>query len=178
MPVLDISSAKLKDGLLVLEVPVSQTFQWLDGFKPGKYDIKPHKEKRSKDANAYMWTMCGKIAQRLGGKYTKEEVYQRAIKAVGIYKVFPDLKPSLAGTLETAWHNLGVGWVTESDYEQDGVHRWVRAYYGSSSYNTKQMSRLIDYVVEDARSMGIPTEPEENIQSLLREWEEHEQRIR
>lgn len=178
MATLDIASASLKDGLLVLEVPIPQAFQWLEEFKPGKYDIATHREKRSKDANSFLWVMCGKIAERLGSKYTKEDVYQRAIKAVGIYKVFPDLKPSLASTLETAWNNLGVGWVTESDYEQDGEHRWVRAYYGSSTYNTKQMSRLIDYVVEDAKAMGIATEPEEKIQSLLREWEEYGKRVR
>lgn len=178
MATLDIASASLKDGLLVLEIPIPQAFQWLDGFKPGKYDIAPHKEKRSKNANSYMWVLCEKIAQKLGGKYTKEEVYRRAIKAVGIYRVYPDMKPSLANTLEAAWQNLGVGWVTESDYEQDGEHRWVRTYYGSSSYNTKQMTRLLDYIIEDAKSVGVAVEPEEKIQSLLREWEEYGKRVR
>ena len=160
MATLDITSASLKDGLLVLEIPIPQAFQWLDGFKPGKYDIAPHKEKRSKNANSDMWVLCDKIAQKLGGKYTKEEVYRRAIKAVGIYRLYPDLKPSLANTLEAAWQNLGVGWVTESDYEQDGEHRWV------------------DYIIEDAKSMGVSVEPEEKIQSLLREWEEYGKRVR
>ena len=168
----------MKDGLLVLDVPAPQAFQWLDSFKEGKYDIEPHKEKRSKDANAYMWVLCEKIADKLGGKYSKEEIYRRAIKAVGIYKVFSDMKPSQASTLVTAWQNLGIGWVAEKDFEHDGENQWVRAYYGSSVYNTKQMSRLIDYLIEDARSMGIPVEPEEKIKSLLQEWEKHEKRIR
>ena len=178
MPQIDVLSATMKNGLLELEVPIPQAFQWLEEFKPGKYEISRYVEKRSKNANAYCWVLCDGIASKLGGKYSKEDVYRRAIQAVGIYKLFEEMKPDQAATLETAWHKLGAGWVTQSDWEPDGETKWVRAYYGSSVYNKKQMGRLLDYIVEDARSVGVPVEPKEKIESLLREWEEYEKRVR
>lgn len=164
--------------MLVLDIPIPQAYQWLESFKPGRYEITPYSEPRSKNVNSYMWVLCDKIAQKLGGIMTKEDVYRRAVQSVGIYKLFEYMKPDQAATLEKAWQKLGTGWLTQSDWEQDGETMWVRAYYGSSVYNRKQMSRLVDYIVEDARSIGVPTEPEEKIKSLLQEWEEHEKRVR
>ena len=178
MAPLDITSAKLNDGFLTIEVPIHQAFQWLNGFKPGKYTIEPYVERRSSNANSYCWVLCDKIAQKLGGSQTKEEVYQRAVHAVGIYKEFTGMEPDQAKTLQAAWNKLGIGWITEDGWEQDGERQFVRAYYGSSVYNRKQMARLLDYITEDARSVGVPIESEEKIQSLLREWEEHEKRLR
>ena len=175
---LEIKSASLKDGLLALEIPVPQAFQWLGEFKPGKFEITPYIEKRSRNANSYAWVLCEKIAQKLGGSQTKEDVYRRAIHAVGIYKEFSNMQPDQAKTLESAWSRLGIGWVTETDWEQDGETKVVRAYYGSSVYNRRQMARLIDFITEDARAVGVQTESEEKIQSLLREWEKNEKRVR
>ena len=178
MPPLEIKSAGMKDGLLVLDIPIPQAIQWLETFKAGRYEIKPYSEPRSRNANSYCWLLCDKIASKLGGSYTKEDIYRRAVKDVGIYKLFEGLKPDQAATLAAGWQKIGIGWVAETDWEQDGETQWVRAYYGSSVYNRKQMSRLIDYIVEDAKSIGVPTDPTEKIESLLREWEEHEKRLR
>ena len=46
----------------------------------------------------------------------------------------------------------------------------VRAYYGSSTYNTRQMSRIIDAAVEEAKGMGIETLRPEEIARLKEEW--------
>ena len=52
----------------------------------------------------------------------------------------------------------------------------MNLYYGSSSFNTKQMSRLIDGVVQDCKACGIETKPQQEIDSLLKEWEEEHKR--
>lgn len=46
----------------------------------------------------------------------------------------------------------------------------INAYYGSSSFNSKQMSRLINDVVEDCKVYGIETKTPEEIKSLLESW--------
>lgn len=167
---LEISKAELREGRLVLTLPVWQGMQFINGFKPGVYDILPHKEKRSKDANALCWALCTQIAEALRAE--KEQIYRDAITQMTVYKDFT-LTESEAETFETAWHKLGTGWVTEQvDYDADGEHVIIRAYYGSSTYNTKQMSRLIDILMEDAKAVGIITPEEERIRSLLREWED------
>ena len=137
-------------------------------------EIKRHRRKRSLDANAYCWVLCEKIADRLADedvKNTKEEVYRAAIREVGVYKDFRDLSPGDAKTLRAAWGMLGTGWVTEQvDFSGDGERVTIRCYYGSSRYNTKQMSRLIDNLVEDCRALGIPTETPEQLEKIKSLW--------
>ena len=104
-------------------------------------------------------------------KQTKEEVYRAAIREIGIFKDFLNLSPDDAKTLRTAWGMLGTGWVTEQvDFSQDGEKVTIRCYYGSARYNTKQMSRLIDNLVEDCKALGIPTETPEQIEQIKSLW--------
>ena len=137
-------------------------------------EIKRHRWKRSNDANSYCWVLCQKIADKLiddDAKNTKEKVYRAAIREIGVFKDFNNLSLSEAKTLRTAWGKLGTGWVTEQvDYTQNGENVMVRCYYGSSQYNTKQMSRLIDNLVDDCKALGIPTETPEQIEQIKSLW--------
>ena len=131
--------------------------------------IKPYRKKRSLNANAYMWVLCGKLAEAMNRPV--DEIYRHAIKAVGIYKDFPPLPISEAGTLQTAWKSLGEGWIAEQlDYDEDGESVIIRCWYGSSVYNTKQMSRLLDYIIEDCRALGIETLTPEQLAAMKAEW--------
>ena len=173
MQPLDITEAKLKDGGLFITAPVWQTVRWLKEFQPGKYDLIPHKEKRSNDANRYCWALCRDIAEALRDGTSDEDVYRDAIKAVGIARDFPYMTPENAETLMTAWRKLGIGWQAEIlDWEQDREHQIVRCWYGSSVYNTKQMARLIDRLTQDAQAVGVETLEEQSLAALLEDWEE------
>ena len=71
----------------------------------------------------------------------------------------------------TAWGRQGIGWLSEQvDYEPDGEHIVIRCYYGSSVYNSRQMARLIDWLVDEAKGLGLETKPQEYVNSLLEEW--------
>lgn len=137
-------------------------------------EIKKHRNKRSNDANSYCWALCEKTADKLSDedvKNTKETVYRKAIREVGIYKDFCKLSLDDAKTLRTAWGMLGTGWITEQvDYSRDGERVTLRCYYGSSRYNTKQMSRLIDNLVEECKTLGIPTDTPEQIEQIKSLW--------
>lgn len=141
---------------------------------PGKkYEVtvKEYRKKRSLDANAFCWELCTKLAERIQG-HTKEDVYREAIRQIGIYKDFSGLSPDDAKTLRTAWEMLGTGWITEQvDYMPDGENVVIRCYYGSSTYNTKQMSRLIDHLIQDCKSLGIETRQPEEVESILKQWD-------
>ena len=140
-------------------------------MEPGKtYDIeiKKHREKRSLDANAYAWVLLDKLADAL--KTTKKELYIRYIKEIGVYKDFC-LTEEESKTFCVAWSMLGTGWPTEKvDYTQDGEKVVIRAYYGSSTYNTRQMSRLIDSIVEDCKEQGIETLTPFELDALKERW--------
>ena len=46
----------------------------------------------------------------------------------------------------------------------------VTVYYGSSVYDTKQMSTLIDNIVQDCKAMGIETLPPEKLKMMITAW--------
>ena len=130
--------------------------------------VKQHREKRSRDANNYCWVLLDKLASVL--RTTKEELYIGYVRGIGPHKDFT-LTQDEARTFRSAWERLGTGWPTEQvDFDRDGDRVVVRAYYGSSTYNTKQMSRLIDSIVEDCRSVGIETLTERELSLLKEAW--------
>lgn len=140
--------------------------------KTKKYELKEYREKRSKDANSYCWVLCDKIAQEMskdGTVFVKEDIYKDAIKNVGVFipfiveeKAFDDFK--------RIWEAQGLGYQVQETAKKDKCIR-VNCYYGSSSYNTKEMSRLIELLVQEAKQLGIETKPQEEIKSLLESWE-------
>jgi len=131
-------------------------------------ELKPHYEKRSLDANAYFWRLCDEIARAVGN--TKDYVYREAIKSVG---PFTDLYvPSVdAHRVSKAWEKNGLGWFTEF-METRGDYVTMRAYHGSSTYNTVEMSRLIDEIVHDAKELGIETKTPDEIAQMVSLWGE------
>lgn len=145
-------------------------FESLDLSKAYDIEIKVHRKKRSLDANAYAWVLLDKLSAALQCK--KEELYIEYIKYVGVFKDFC-LTEEEAKTFRTAWSMLGTGWPTEQvDYAPDGERLVIRAYYGSSTYNTKQMSRLIDAIVEDCKEVGIETLTPQELDAMKSRWGE------
>lgn len=131
-------------------------------------EIKQHREKRSLDANNYLWALLNKLADVL--HTTKEELYIQKIREIGMFKDFR-LTEDEAKTFRVAWEKLGTGWPTEQvDYDKDRERLVIRAYYGSSTYNTKNMSRLLDSVIEDCKEQGIETLPPDKLALMKEEW--------
>lgn len=160
-------------GVLMLQVPSEQTGDFLSGFSPGEYDIKPTKKKRSLSANGYLWALCDQIARKLsipGDVVTKEEIYKRSIISVGKYTPMP-IKEEAVEDFRKIWQSNGTGWVLEvvDDSKLEG-YKFCRAYHGSSTYDVKDFSKLLDFVIQDAKSIGIETMQEEDLKSLLETW--------
>lgn len=156
---------------LMLRVPSTAKAQSIcEQYENGKYvaELKEHRKKRSMNANNYFWQLVDQIAERLGRE--KEELYLEYVKRVGPFKDFT-LSEDEAKTFRVAWSMLGTGWPTEQvDYSPSGREVIVRAYYGSSQYNTRQMSRLIDMAVEDAKDLGIEVLTPMELDRLKGEW--------
>ena len=132
-------------------------------------EIQQHCKRRSLDANAYLWVLAQKIAEAIGS--TKEEVYQKTVREVGQFEILPIREEAVETWIER-WGSRGLGWFAEvmDDSKLDGYKR-VISYYGSSVYDTREMSILIDALVQEARELGIETMPEAELQSLINQWE-------
>lgn len=131
------------------------------------YNIKEHKEKRSLNANSYCWVLLGKIADALGT--TKEEVYREYIKDKGIYRIIT-MNSEAVPTFKKVWEEKGLGWICETSETNIAGLTDVVAYYGTSSYNTKQMANFIDYVVEEAKVLNIETLTPTQLFELKNSW--------
>ena len=131
---------------------------------PVDLGLKKWRKPRSKDANAYMWSLLDKLADAL--HRDREGLYREYVKEYGIYKDFA-LTDGEAATFRHMWESNGTGWPTERlDFTPDGERIVIRAYYGSSTYNTKQMSRLIDAIVTDCKELGIETLPPDELRRM------------
>lgn len=95
------------------------------------------------------------------------EDYKRRVKELGIFKQFKIMTQDVK-TFEKIWTDRGIAWFCEI---VDTEFKIINAYYGSSSYNSKQMSRLIDNLVQDCKAVRIETKPQAEIDSLLKQWD-------
>ena len=48
----------------------------------------------------------------------------------------------------------------------------VILYYGSSTYDSKQMARLIDNIIQDCKAVGIETATPAEIDAMKARWED------
>ena len=144
---------------LCLRVKVPQAARrFVNESKGKKYIAKLtewHK-KRSLDANAYLWVLCQKIAERVKN-ITKEQVYKSAVREVGQFEILP-IREDATHEFIRKWQGRGTGWIAEIQDESKlpGYLR-VIAYYGSSVYDTREMSVLLDYIIDEAQNLGIET---------------------
>lgn len=145
------------------------TFDALYG-KDVDVEIKKHNPKRSKTANDFCWALCTDIGKAIVPPVPKEMVYRRAIRDVGEYEPLP-IKEEAVETFQRRWSSKGIGWFAEVvDDSKIPGYKLVFAYYGSSTYDTASMARLLDYLVQDAMNMSlkIPTSKEQ--EEMLKEW--------
>ena len=130
--------------------------------------LKEYRKKRSLDANAYCWVLIDKIASALG--QTKETVYREAIRSIGGNSETVCVKEEAANAIRQSWERNGMGWITDSVPSKLPGCVNVVLYFGSSTYNTKQMSDLINAVVQDAQALGIETLTPDKLALLKEGW--------
>lgn len=164
-----IESVAYERGKLTLETPdIRAAMRFAYTFKAGDYEIAKSRKRRSLDANAYAWALMDKLSQATG--LPKAEVYRNTIRDIGGVSETVCVPSEGAPQLCRGWEHNGLGWQAETTSSKISGCTNVILYYGSSAYDTKQMSRLIDRLVEDCRALEIETKPEEEIKSLLEAW--------
>lgn len=164
-----IESACYVDGELRLKTADPSARKFVYQFKAGDYDIVKDKRRRSLDANALAWKLIHDIAGEIG--ISPDEVYRDAVRNIGgvsdVICIQEKAKDSFIRVF-TSGH-LGRQ-VEEMPSKLDGCVTLVCT-YGSSDYDTKQMSQFIDNLLQDCAALGIPTPEEQRINSLLEEWD-------
>ena len=134
---------------------VSALLETLAEGKEYVLTLKEKPRKRSLDQNAYFWKYCGVLAAKL--RLPPEEVYQHLIQSVGDNYEVVCVKSEAAGSLIKGWKRGGLGWIAEEMPSKLPGCTNVVLYYGSSTYDTKQMNRLIELLIAECKAQEIDT---------------------
>ena len=140
-------------------------------------EAKKHREKRSLNANSYCWVLCDKIAKELckdGTVVTKEKIYQDSILQIGTFEPMI-VQEKAFENFKRIWEKQGLGFLVQEVSRKNKCVK-VHCYYGSSTYDSKEMSLLIDLLVGLATSLSIETKPQSEIDSLLRSWDNEQKK--
>ena len=130
-------------------------------------EIKEHREKRSLDANAYYWKLCGELAKALN--MPDEDIYRRHIKEMSNYEVLCMQEDALA-EFTRKWTSNHLGRSVETKESKIPGCVTVKAYYGSSDFSKSEMSRLIDNCIQDCKAVGVETMTPAQLAGLVDEW--------
>ena len=165
-----IDAVRVAGNELVLQSPdFAEIRRFAYNFKAGNYEIERKRKKRSNDANAYLFVLADKLAEKLN--IPKEEIYRNCIKEIGGVSEVVCVKNEAVEKLCDGWKRNGLGWQTDTMPSKIKGCTNVVLYYGSSTYNTEQMSRLIENIVEDCKIQGIETRTPQEIADMLSLWE-------
>lgn len=168
MEELKFTEARIEDGWLCLKVEnLAMARKFVAALQTGKMylaRIGLFREQRSKNANSLFWKACDTIAQAL--QTTKDEIYLNLLRDYGVhtYAVIPDRAYEKFKNEYKICEPVGPVLVNGKAGLQ------VRCYYGSHTYNTKQMSRLIDGALAELNDLGIDFSSPEEIARMKEEW--------
>lgn len=131
-----------------------------------EYDIKIVKKanKRSLSANSYLWSLLQQLATKLNT--SKEELYKEYITKYGDFQLLQIANDGIELFVK-GWEKDRLGNICEiARPSKNKGYSVIRAYIGSSDYDSKQMSRLLDQVVEDCKEQEIETLDDMEVKAL------------
>ena len=129
------------------------------------WDISEHREKRSKNANALLWKCLGDIAEAL--KADKWDIYLQMLKRYGKY-TYICVKPSMVEAVKKQWRECEE--LGEIDINGSKAVQML-CYFGSSTFDSKEFSTLLDGVISEMKEMELPTPDNKEIERILEQWE-------
>ena len=127
-------------------------------------EVKPFRQHRSLNANAYAWLIIGKIADVL--RAGKDEIYFRLLKRYGQSELISVLSHVPIGNYIKYYEEAGESKLNGKDFTH------YRVYKGSSEFDSREMSIFIDGVVSEAKELGIQTETPNQIAEMKARWGE------
>lgn len=144
--------------------------QEIEKYKNSKLCIKVQKyrKKRSLDANAYLWVLCSKLA--IVHETSKDEIYEEMLQKYG--ELYQDdegnyIVITLRADIDTS--KIDGHWKYYKT-SADGKFKSYLMIKGTSQYDTSEMARFIDMVVQEAKDEGIETLPPDELERMKSLW--------
>lgn len=142
---------------------------WLMSQPEGEYECTKKRKKRSLQANAYFHVLCQKVAEKTNQSTT--EVKNQIISDYG--QVDMDCGEIILRD-DIDWRRLETLHVhpTTATRTLDNG-KLYRVYYimrGSHTYDTKEMSILIEGIVQEAKAVGVETLTDSELERMIGKW--------
>lgn len=127
--------------------------------------VKQHRERRSLDANAYAWVLMQKIAEAI--HTDKWSVYLMMLERYSPVFAHIIVRPEAVERVKDEWRTVKVLGPIQVN-GSTGIQ--LQCYFGSSTFDSKEMTSFIDGIVSECKEMGIETLPPDEIERMRREW--------
>ena len=163
---------------ITFEINEPAAVQEVDKLKESKLSIeaKKYREKRSVDANALLWACLGEIAAAMHPPADKWDIYLNMLRDYGKY-TYICVKPGVVEAMKRQWRECEE--IGEVDINGQRAVQLL-CYFGSSTYNTKEFSNLLEGVISEMQEMGLatPTSKEmrlavESVEKRMKQNEKH-----
>lgn len=140
--------------------------------------LKKWRSKRSLTANAYYWVLVGKIADAV--KQPQPVIHNLLLRRYGVLDIvggqtltvfIPDTDEAENEVLMKDTYHL-----RQTSHVIAGKNGNLRAYrviLGSSYYDTKQFSTLLDGAISEAKELGLETLPDEELKGMMEDYAKH-----
>ena len=136
-----------------------EIIQWLyNQEKDKKFEIKEKREKRSLSQNSYAWELITKIGNVL--RKSKEEVYLQMLKDYGQSEIVSILSSIEPKGYFKYYEKIGTGIVNNKEFTH------YKIFKGSSEFDSKEMTILIDGIIQECKQLGIETLTPDEIEKL------------
>lgn len=159
---------KTNKPLLMLEVNERHDFEMLVNDMRDKdklsIEIKPYRQHRSLNANAYAWKLIGEIADIV--RASKEEVYLQMLKRYGQSELISVLSHVPISHYVKYYEEAGESKLNGKMFTH------YRVYKGSSEFDSREMSVFIDGVRGEASDIGIQVMTPNEIAEMKSRWGE------
>ena len=126
-----------------------------------------YKEDRSNNANRLMWHCLSAIGKSLTPPIDKWQVYLMMLRRYGKF-TYICVKPNMIDAIKRQWRECEV--VGDIDINGQKAVQMI-CYFGSSTYNTKEFSILLDGIISEMEELGLQTPPSEEMRRALEQWE-------
>ena len=151
--------------LMQFQAQLYQVAQELAEGKTFDATIEYHKEKRSLNANNYSWALQAEIAKALNQPI--DEIHKQMVLEYGVLETISVVKEAWDSCTRAFDYYMVLG-----ESQTNGktfVH--ARVGVGTHKYNTAEMAKFINGVVEEAKSLEIKTLEDKRIDELIARWE-------
>lgn len=160
---MQITAARIAGDELILKSPdFAEIRRFAYNFKNGNYEIERKRKKRSNDANALCWKLCTEIANVL--RTDKDSVYLEMLKRYGQSDIISVLSVVDVKGYFKYFEEFGKGYVKGKEFTH------YKVFKGSSQYDTREMSILLDGIIDEAKALDIEVISEREKSLLLEEW--------